>query len=124
MRTSFSEPHLNLMFPVLPGSNGSTGQGLSRIEDEGSFISEDTTTRNLEDIFKDVSSTREAIEKLESILKSPEPEILTDLADTKLTVQNLDRQVLNLNKEVASLSSDVRTILELLRGLKSGKVVA
>lgn len=123
IKTSFSEPHLNLMLPVLPGSNGSTDQGLSRVEDEGSFISEDTTTRNLEDIFKDVSSTREAIEKLESILKSPEPEILTDLADTKLTVQNLDRQVLNLNKEVASLSSDVRTILELLRGLKSGQVV-
>ena len=123
MRTSFSEPHLNLRLPVLPGSNGSTHQGLSRLEDEGSFLSEDTTTRNLEDIFKDVSSTREAIEKLEMILKSPEPEILTDLADTKQTVQNLDRQVLNLNREVASLSNDVRSILELLRGLKSGQVV-
>jgi len=123
MRTSFSEPHLSLRRPVLPGSNGSTEHVLSRDEVVNGVLSEDTTTRDLEDIFKDVCSTREAIEKLESILKSPEPDILTELADTKQTVQKLDKQVLKLNKEVASLSTDVKTVLELLKGLKNGQVV-
>lgn len=121
MRSSFSEPHLSLRIPVL---NEITQQRLSEEDMEhASLASQDTETRNLEDIFKDVSSTKEAIEKLGVILSSPEPDIYTDLADTKQTVQKLDKQVLNLNKEVASLSSDVKTVLELLRGLKNGQVV-
>lgn len=121
MRSSFSEPHLSLRIPVL---DEITQQRLSEEDMEhASLASHDTATRNLEDIFKDVSSTKEAIEKLGLILSSPEPDIYTDLADTKQTVQKLDKQVLNLNKEVASLSSDVKTVLELLRGLKNGQVV-
>ena len=122
MRTSFSEPHLSLRLPMLPGNNGSPELGPPHEDDVDSLTSENTTTRNLEDIFKDVCSTKEAIEKLETILKSPEPEILTDLADTKQTVQKLDKQVLKLNREVTSLSSDVKTILELLKGFKNGQV--
>lgn len=124
MRTSFSEPHLSLRHPLLHASNGRTDSGQLRNGDVDSSASEDTTTRNLEDIFQDVCSTKEAIEKLESILKSPEPEILSDLADTKQTVQKLDKKVLNLNREVASLSTDVKMVLELLKGLKNGQVVA
>lgn len=122
IRTSFSEPHLSLRLPVLPGSNGSTEKGIILNEREDSLTSEDTTTRNLEEIFKDVCSTKEAIEKLEMILKSPEPELLSDLADTKQTVQKLDKQVSKLNREVVSLSNDVKTVLELLKGLKNGQV--
>ena len=121
LRSSFSEPHLSLRIPVL---GEITEQRLYEEDMErASLASQDTTTRNLEDIFKDVSSTKEAIEKLGQILSSPEPDIYTDLADTKQTVQKLDKQVLNLNKEVASLSTDVKTVLELLKSLKNGQVV-
>lgn len=121
MRSSFSEPHLSARIPAL---DGNTEHRLSEEDVEhGSLDSRDTTTRDLEDIFKDVSSTKEAIEKLGLILSSPEPDIYTDLADTKETVQKLDKQVLNLNKDVASLSTDVKTVLELLKSLKNGKVV-
>lgn len=123
MRSSFSEPHLSLRIPVI---NEIAEQRFSEKEENvesTSIISQDTATQNLEDIFRDVSSTKEAIEKLGLILSSPEPDIYTDLADTKQTVQKLDQQVLNLNKEVASLSSDVKTVLELLKSLKNGQVV-
>lgn len=121
MRSSFSEPHLSVRIPVL---DGITEQRLAEEDMEhASLASQDTATRNLEDIFKDVSSTKEAIEKLGFILSSPEPDIYSDLADTKETVQKLDKQVLNLNKEVASLSTDVKTVLELLKSLKNGQVV-
>ena len=122
MRTSFSEPHLSLRLPLLPGNNGRAELGTSNDEHVNSLLSDDTATRNLEEIFKDVYSTKEAIETLETILKSPEPDIVADLSDTKHTVQKLDEQVLNLNREVASLSSDVKTVLELLKGLKNGHV--
>ena len=121
MRSSFSEPHLSVRIPAL---DGITEHRLSEEDVEhASLASQDTTTRDLEDIFKDVSSTKEAIEKLGLILSSPEPDIYTDLADTKETVQKLDKQVLNLNKDVASLSTDVKTVLELLKSLKNGQVV-
>lgn len=121
MRSSFSEPHLSLRLPVL---DGISEQRFSEEDvDNESLASQDTTSRNFEDIFKDVCSTKEAIEKLELILNSPEPDMHTDLADTKQTVQKLDKQVLNLNREVASLSSDVKTVLELLKSLKNGQVV-
>ena len=120
MRSSFSEPHLSVRIPAL---DGIAEHRLSEEDVENaSLASRDTTTRDLEDIFKDVSSTKEAIEKLGLILSSPEPDIYTDLADTKETVQKLDKQVLNLNKEVASLSTDVKTVLELLKSLKNGQV--
>lgn len=120
MRSSFSEPHLSVRIPAL---DGITEHRLSEDVEQASLDSRDTTTRDLEDIFKDVSSTKEAIEKLGLILSSPEPDIYTDLADTKETVQKLDKQVLNLNKEVAALSTDVKTVLELLKSLKNGQVV-
>jgi len=121
MRSSFSEPHLSVRIPAL---DGIAEHRLSEEEvEQASLVSQDTTTRDLEDIFKDVSSTKQAIEKLGLILSSPEPDIYTDLADTKETVQKLDQQVLNLNKDVASLSTDVKTVLELLKSLKNGQVV-
>ena len=107
---------------MLPGNNGRAELGTSNDEHVNSLLSDDTATRNLEEIFKDVYSTKEAIETLETILKSPQPDIVADLSDTKHTVQKLDEQVLNLNREVASLSSDVKTVLELLKGLKNGHV--
>ena len=120
MRSSFSEPHLSVRIPALDGIKE---HRLSEEDvEQASLASQDTTTRDLEDIFKDVSSTKEAIEKLGLILSSPEPDIYSDLADTKETVQKLDKQVLNLNKDVASLSSDVKTVLELLKSLKNGQV--
>ena len=122
MRTSFSEPHLSLRLPMLSGNSGRAELGTSHDERVNCLLSDDTATPNLEEIFKDVYSTKEAIETLETILKSPEPDIVADLSDTKHTVQKLDEQVLNLNREVASLSSDVKTVLELLKGLKNGHV--
>ena len=121
MRSSFSEPHLSVRIPAL---DGITEHRLSEEDvEQASVAGIDTTTQDLEDIFKDVSSTKEAIEKLGLILSSPEPDIYTDLADTKETVEKLDKQVLNLNKEVAALSTDVKTVLELLKSLKNGQVV-
>ena len=124
MRSSFSEPHLSLRIPVLDGIAEHTFSEEELEVDHHSLASQDTNTRNLEDIFKDVCSTKEAIEKLEMILSSSETDIHTDLADTKQTVQKLDKQVFNLNKEVASLGSDVKMVLELLKSLKNGEVVA
>lgn len=123
MRSSFSEPHLSLRLPILPGGNGSIEEGISLCDNDwNSSASEDDTNQNFEEIFKDVCCTKEAIEKLESILKIPEPDVVTDEADTAQTVQGLNQQVLNLNREVASLSSDVKTVLELLKGLKIGQL--
>ena len=62
MRSSFSEPHLSVRIPVF---DGIAEQRLAEEDMEhASSASQDTATRNLEDIFKDVSSTKEAIEKL------------------------------------------------------------
>ena len=124
MRSSFSEPHLSLRTPALEGIVEHRFPEEELQLDQNSLETQDTNTRNLEEIFKDVCSTKEAIEKLELILSSSETDIHTDLADTKQTVQKLDRQVLNLNKEVTSLSSDVKMILELLKNLKNGESVA
>ena len=77
----------------------------------------------LEDIFKDVVNTKQAMERLQTILSSPEPTLSSDLADTKETVKRLDQQVLHLNQDVASLRGDVKMVLELLKGLKNGQTV-
>lgn len=123
MRSSFSEPHLSSRRPLLPGGNGSATEGISLSDNVREIsASGDVATRNLEDIFKDVCCTKEAIEKLELILKSPEPEFKEEEIDTKHTVEKLNEQVLHLNREVASLSTDVKTVLELLEGLKNGQV--
>lgn len=123
MRSSFSEPHLSSRIPLLPGGNGSATEGISLSDNvREKSASGDVTTRNLEEIFKDVCCTKAAIEKLDFILKSPEPESKEDKIDTKQTVEKLNEQVLHLNREVASLSTDVKTVLELLEGLKNGQV--
>lgn len=124
MRSSFSEPHLSLRTPVLEGIAEHRFSEEELQIDQNSMETQDTHTRNLEEIFKDVCSTKEAIEKLELILSSSETDTQTDLADTKQTVKKLDKQVLNLNREVESLSSDVKMILKLLKSMKNGEVVA
>ena len=116
MRTSFSEPHLLLRHPVM----GTTGQEIQQEQEDNH--AHGLASPPLEDIFQDVTSTRAAIEKLHSILNAPEHYNIADLADTRRTVQNLGNQVFSLNKEVASLGADVKTVLELLKGLQNGHV--
>jgi hypothetical protein len=108
MRNSFSEPYLQ--FP---------NEHLTRAESDRDSLSD----LQLEDIFKDVVNTKQAMERLQMILTSPEPNMSSDLADTKETVQRLDQQVLHLNRDVACLRGDVKMVLELLKGLKNGQTV-
>ncbi|XP_031572665.1 uncharacterized protein LOC116306713 isoform X2 [Actinia tenebrosa] len=110
MRNSYSEPHLQSPIRIFP-----------RLEnlDDGDMLSD----LQLEDIFKDVVNTKQAMERLQMILSSPEPTMSSDLADTKETVKRLDQQVLHLNQDLASLRGDVKMVLELLKGLKNGQTV-
>lgn len=111
MRNSYSEPYLQS--PI---------SRLTRMEnrdDDEDMLSDS----QLEDIFKDVVNTKQAMERLHMILSSPEPTMSSDLADTKETVKRLDQQVLHLNQDVASLRGDVKMVLELLKGLKNGQTV-
>lgn len=132
MRTSFSEPHLSkVTFPSArkhPSRNRECDENSNIMPRAGleDRIPEDTsqfTTQQLEDIFRDVSNTKEAMEKLHTILSSPEPDICSELADTRQTVKRLDKQIWDLNKEVASLSGDVKAVLQILRGLKNDEAV-
>nr|AIQ80464.1 ELK [Nematostella vectensis] len=106
IRISFSEPHLHTKY----------------LEELPITENEQYGDDQLEDIFKDVVSTKEAMERLQVILNSPEPDLCSELTDTKETVKRLDRQVVNLNQDVASLSRDVKTVLEMLKGFRNGQV--
>lgn len=111
MRNSYSEPYLQS--PI------SRSPRMENPDDDEDIMSD----LQLEDIFKDVANTKQAMERLQMILSSPEPTMSSDLADTKETVKRLDQQVLHLNQDVASLRGDVKMVLELLKGLKNGQTV-
>lgn len=110
----FSEPYLQRPRTSAQGKHDDNSD-----DDDDSEFSD----RQLEDIFKDVANARQAMERLQMILSSPEPNITSDLADTKETVKRLDQQVLHLNQDVTSLRSDVKMVLELLKGFKNGQIV-